>query len=184
MVCCKPIIEEKQNSRTEAVRETAEAFFECFAERKDWNTFCSFYTTDMSFEDVSLQVQLDSLWQFKRFYNWPDTVNVFKKLSDDQAHLELSSLVADESIAVGRGHFNPFRYNGELIKADWGMDFTIWLYFDEKLKIKKQVDWIEYDSYTLESTIKRCRKYGHEKTPTWLDLSRPESPLSTNDNPE
>ena len=64
------------------------------------------------------------------------------------------------------------------------MEFTIWLYFDDRLKIKKQVDWIEYDSYTLESTIQRCREFGHEKTPEWLDLSRPEKPLDTNNTPE
>lgn len=181
LISCLPKAEERQIPRSDELKKTAEAFFQCFAERKDWDAFCAFYRTDMRFEDVSLQLQLDSLWQFKRFYNWPDTVNVFEKLSDDQAHLELSSLVVDDSTAVGRGHFNPFRYNGELIKADWGMEFTIWLYFDDDLKIKKQIDWIEYDGYTLENTIQRCRQYGHEKTPDWLDLSSPKNSLITKD---
>ena len=67
---------------------------------------------------------------------------------------------------------NPFYYDGNLIDTDWGMEFTIWLYFDKDLKIQKQIDWFEYDSYTLESMIARCREHGFEATPDWLDLSK------------
>ncbi len=93
-------------------------------------------------------------------------------MSPDQKHLTVESLVVNDSIAVGRGHFNPFYYHNNLIDTDWGMEFTIWLYFDKDLKINRQIDWIEYDSYTLEATIKRCRVHGFKKIPDWLDLSK------------
>ena len=154
------------------IEQRAKAFFTTFSERTDWDKLCAFYREDMEFVDVMLQLQLDSLWQFKRFYNWDGEGERFKKLTPDQDHLELYSLVANDSIAVGRGRVNPFYYDGHLIDTDWGMEFTIWLYFDDQLKIIKQIDWMEYDSYTLESMIKRCRDNGFEAIPDWLDLSR------------
>ncbi|MEM9261543.1 MAG: hypothetical protein AAGA62_18025, partial [Bacteroidota bacterium] len=74
--------------------------------------------------------------------------------------------------AVGRGRVNPFYYDGILVDAEWGMEFTIWLRFDEKLKIIEQLDWMEYDPFALESTIKRCQENGFEAIPDWLDLSK------------
>jgi hypothetical protein len=44
--------------------------------------------------------------------------------------------------------------------------------FDEDLKIKKQVDWIEYDPSVLTCVVKRYEEQGIDKTPEWLDLSR------------
>lgn len=159
------------SDRTTQVEAKARAFFQTFAERSDWDKLCSFYDEALVFDDVLLQLHLDSLWQFKRFYQWDDTVNVFEKLTPDQEHLVVRSLVVHENMAVATGYFNPFRYNGHLVENDWGMDFTIWLYFDENLKIIRQTDWIEYDDYTLESTVARFRKDGL-KTPEWLNLKR------------
>ncbi len=160
----------QEPSRTQQVQETAEAYFATFSDRKDWDKLCSFYREDMVFEDVLLHLRLDSLWKFKRFYNWPDTA--FKKLSPDQEHLTIRNLVVNDSIAVAYGRVNPFYWQGHLIDSGWGMEFTIWLYFDEELKIRKQVDWFEYDDTTLESMINRYRTQGVDKIPDWLDLSR------------
>ena len=124
----------------------------------------------MEFEDVLLQIKLDSLWKFKRFYNWPDTA--FQKLFPEQEHLNIKNLVVNDSMAVVRGNLNPFFWHGQKIDVEWGMDFTIWLYFDENLKIQKQIDWMEYDPTVFESVIARVRKNGAEKLPDWLDLSR------------
>lgn len=156
-------------TKTEKVHKTATEYFATFSERKDWEKLLSFYREDMTFDDVLLQIHLDSLWQFERFYNWPDTG--FQKLTPNQEHLVIESLVANDSMAVARGHLNPFHYYGELIDSKWGMEFTIWLYFDEHFKIKNQIDWFEYDDTVLESVINRVRKNGLE-IPDWLDLSR------------
>ncbi len=160
------------NSYEDSVRIKAEAFFETFAERSDWDKMCSFYREDVQFKDVMLQLDLDSLWQLKRFYKWDEEGDRFKKLFPEQKHLEVVSLVVDGDLAVAKGHLNPFYYDGELIDVEWGMDFTIWLRFDDSLKIIEQIDWFEYDPVVQESTIERCREFGFETTPEWLDLSR------------
>jgi hypothetical protein len=53
-----------------------------------------------------------------------------------------------------------------------GMETTFWLFFDDDLKIIKQIDWIEYEPAVFESVIQRIRKNGLEKTPDWLDLRK------------
>ncbi|MEO1260490.1 MAG: hypothetical protein AAFZ15_16965 [Bacteroidota bacterium] len=161
-----------QNNREKQIETTARDFFKTFADRQDWDRLCSFYREDLEFEDISLQLKLDSLWQFKRFYKWDEEGGNFKKLTPDQEHLTLYSLVANDSIAVARGRVNPFYYYGEMIDVEWGMEFTIWLYFDENLKIKKQVDWMEYGPTVFEAVINRVRENGIDKIPDWLDLSR------------
>jgi len=162
------------NGYEEAVRSKALQYFETYAERSDWDKFCSFYREDVDFRDITLQLDLDSLWKFKRFYNWDGEDNKFKKMSPEQKHLNLQSLVVEEHVAVGRGRVNPYYYDGYLIDSEWGMEFTIWLRFDNSLKIVEQIDWMEYDPITLENTIKRCRENGFEAIPDWLDLSKRE----------
>lgn len=161
--------EKTSPTREEQVEQTAKDFFATFSEREDWEKFCSFYREDLYFEDLSLQIKLDSFWKFKRFYNWE--AEGFKKLTPNQEHLSIESLVVNDSIAVARGHLNPFYYHGELIDEEWGMEFTIWLYFDENLKIKRQIDWMEYAPEVYESVIKRIREKGMHDVPEWLDLS-------------
>ena len=157
--------------RPSLVAEKAQDYFQTFADRTDWDKLCSFYRADMQFEDITLQLNLDSLWQFKRFYNWEGEGEAFQKLTPEQDHLTIYSLVTNDSVAVARGRVNPFKYYGEHIDIDWGMEFTIWLYFDDDLKIRKQIDWMEYDPDTLEAVIQRCREKGFEATPEWLDLT-------------
>lgn len=161
----------KTNDIEQAVRSEALAYFETFAERSDWDKFCSFYRADVHFKDIMLQLDLDSLWKFKRFYKWDEEGDRFKKISPTQKHLNLQSLVVEGNTVAGQGHFNPFYYDGTLINPAWGMEFTIWLRFDENLKIIEQIDWIEYDPFTLENTIKRCKENGVESIPEWLNLS-------------
>ena len=163
---------DQSNDYEAMARQQAEDYFATFAERADWDKLCSFYREDLVFRDIMLQLELDSLWQFKRFYKWDEEGDRFSKLSPEQDHLTLASLAVDSNLVVGRGRINPFYYDGYLIDSDWGMDFTIWLYFDENLKIKEQHDWMEYDPFALQSVIDRCAEFGHEATPAWLDLSR------------
>jgi hypothetical protein len=157
-----------ENDRVQAVEAKARDFFETYAERSDWEKLLSFYRNDLIFEDVLLQLQLDSLWQFERFYNWPDTN--FRKLHPGQPSLEVEHLLVDDSTAIATGYFTPFYWYGQLIEPEWGMQFQMVLHFDEDLRIKKQVDWIEYDDTVLESVIKRYREVGVDDPPAWLDL--------------
>jgi len=162
------------NDFEQAVRSEAVEYFETFSERSDWDKFCSFYREDLHFKDIALQLDLDSLWKFKRFYKWDEEGDRFKKMYPEQKHLNLQSLVVEGNTVAARGHLNPFYYGGTLVNSEWGMEFTIWLRFDENLKIIEQIDWMEYDPITLENTIKRCREKGLDAIPDWLDLSRKE----------
>ncbi|MCB0548597.1 MAG: nuclear transport factor 2 family protein [Phaeodactylibacter sp.] len=119
----------------------ATAYFQTFSQRTDWEKLLSFYRDDVQFTDTNMRYRAKSIGGFKAFYNWPDPG--FEKMSPDQAHLELESLVANDSIAVGRGHFNPFYWHGKLQEWD-DASFTIWLYFDQQGKIYKQYDFITY----------------------------------------
>ncbi|MDH3648247.1 MAG: hypothetical protein OEQ53_01105 [Saprospiraceae bacterium] len=168
---CKESLNKENSTRQQQVEQKALEFFATFADRSDWDQFCSFYRTDLEFDDIILQLHLDSLWKFKRFYRWDEEGDRFEKLSPDQEHLTVHSLVVNDSIAVGKGHVNPFYYDGVLLDIDWGMEFTIWLHFDQDLKIMKQIDWFEYDPTVLQSMIERCKENGFEQTPDWLDLS-------------
>ena len=173
MACSNaPTPEAEPVSRTEQVAATARDYFTTFAERQDWEKLCSFYREDMIFEDIILQIQLDSLWQFKKFYKWDEEGGNFRKLSPEQQHLTLESLVANDTLAVARGHVNPFYYYDQLIDSEWGMSFTIWLYFDDSLKISRQIDWMEYDPNVMEGVVKHYREKGVDVLPDWLDLTR------------
>jgi len=160
------------NDYEQKVRVKAQEYFKTFAERSDWDKFCSLYREDVHFKDIILQLDLDSLWKFKRFYKWDEEGDRFKKMSSEQKHIDLQSLVVEGNVAVGRGQVNPYYYDGYLIDSEWGMEFTIWLLFDDNLKIIEQIDWMEYDPGTLENTIKRCKENGFEAIPDWLDLSK------------
>ena len=132
--------------------EIARDFFDTFSERKDWDKLLSFYREDLVMEDIILQMRFEGLEEFKGFYNWPDTN--FHKLTPEQEHLAIESLLADDSTAVARGHLNPFYWQGELVDVPWGMEFTIWLYLDEAGKIYRQIDWFEYDAETHKRVLK------------------------------
>ena len=171
VISCQNTTMIKSDTFEKDVKETATAYFETFAERSDWEKLCSFYREDVQFKDIILQLDLDSLWQFKRFYKWDEEGNRFKKLSPEQKHLTVNSLVVDGDMAVARGRVNPFYYDENLIDSEWGMEFTIWLRFDENLKIFEQIDWMEYGPGVLENMLARIEENGFEATPEWLDLS-------------
>jgi len=156
--CTSPSSEEKaaNYARKAKVEQVAREYFATFAEREDWAQLLSFYRYDMHFEDIMLQIKIFNKEDFKNFYNWEE--GNFQKLASDQPHLVLKSLVVNDSIAVATGYFNPFYYNGELQDWKWGSEFTIWLQFDEQLKIKRQVDFIEYPDVVLEDVITRYRQ--------------------------
>lgn len=139
--------------RRSAVEKTARDYFQTYAMREDWDTFLSFYTEDLQFEDAILQVNLDSLEAFKAFYDWPNPE--FQKHPDYPEIFRLDDLVVNDSVAVGRGLFYPFYWQDSLFWMDWEPTFTIWLWFDDSLKISRQIDWIEYSGNVLISVGNR-----------------------------
>ena len=156
---CQETPTETRNTSSRDVAQVATEYFATFAERADWEKLLSFYSPDLQFEDIVLQMKLESFEDFKEFYDWPNPD--FEKLSPDQQHLVVETLATyGNRVAVARGHLNPFMWQGELVDPPTGLEFTIWLYFDENLKIIRQIDWMEYDHGVLESVIKRVREEG------------------------
>lgn len=142
-------------TRKQQVEKTARLYFQTFAERKDWEKLLSFYSDTVNFEDVLLQTKIRGKEEFKEFYDWPNPS--FKKLSEDQQHLVVEDLAVSDSAAVARGYLNPFYFNDKLWELKHGGNFTIWLYFDDNLKIRKQVDWFEYPSDVMEHIAQKIR---------------------------
>jgi hypothetical protein len=143
-------------NRRAAVEKTARDYFATYAAREDWESFLSFYADDLQFEDAILQVHLDSLEAFKAFYDWPNPG--FRKHPDYPEIFKLDDLVVDDSTAVGRGVFHPFYWQDTLFSMEWDPTFTIWLWFDDSLKIHRQVDWVEYSGNVLMSVGERIEQ--------------------------
>lgn len=140
-------------SRSIAVKKTTEAYFQTFAERKDWEKLLSFYQEDFVFEDVIVQKHTKDIEAFKAYYDWPNPN--FKKLFPEQKHLEIEYIITNDSMSVVQGHVNPFYWEGKLWKMEWGGKFTIWLFFNQELKIIRQIDWFEYPGDVLVSVGNR-----------------------------
>ncbi len=146
----------EENKRSEAIKDQARAYFQTYAEREDWDQFLSYYAEDLQFEDAISQIHLDSLEAFKTFYDWPNPG--FKKHPEYPEIFRLDDLVANDSIAVGRGVFFPFYWQDSLFSMEWDPTFTIWLWFDENLKINRQIDWVEYSGNVLIDIGKRIEE--------------------------
>ena len=132
---------------------SAQVFFKTYADRSDWEGFLSLYDEDMIFQDIILRKNLQGKEAFRAFYNWPDSL--FSKHPDYPKTLVLEELVANDGAAVGKGYFTPFYYAGVLYE-DWEhMRFTMILHFNEKGKITKHVDWVEYPPAFLKGIAER-----------------------------
>ena len=150
---CKTKDTEFPMARSQKVKMVTKAYFQTFAERKDWEKLLSFYHDDLVFEDVISQKHTRGIEEFKAFYDWPNPG--FKKLFPEQRHLEIEHIMVNDSMSVVHGHVNPFYWQGKLFEMEWGGKFTIWLFYDEELKITRQIDWFEYSGDVLISVGKR-----------------------------
>ncbi|MEK6478665.1 nuclear transport factor 2 family protein [Catalinimonas sp. 4WD22] len=144
LLACGPSEEEQFEQQ---VRSRAIDYFATYQQREDWNKFLSFYHPKVTFTDAALKTRTRGIDAFEEFYNWPDSN--FQKISPAQKHLEVQDIVTQDSLVVARGHFNPFYWHGE--KQEWTGGFTIWLYFDKNLKIRHQVDYIQYPASVILS---------------------------------
>lgn len=139
--------EAKEEKREQLTQKTAQAYFAIYQQREDWDSLLSFYREDVQFKDANLNYEATGIEAFKDFYNWPDTS--FRKVLPEQQHLVLEDLMVQDSVAIGRGRLNPFFWNDDL--QEWPEDFTIWLYFDQNMKIHRQIDWVRYPAWMIQS---------------------------------
>ena len=139
--------ESAEQKRERLTKETALAYFEIYQQREDWDSLLSFYRDDIRFKDANLSYEAEGIEALKDFYNWPDTS--IRKIMHEQKHLVLETMMVEDSVVVGRGRINPFFWNNEL--QEWPGDFTIWLYFDKNMKISRQIDWVRYPAWMIQS---------------------------------
>ncbi len=143
IIACEPA----ELSREQQTRNTAQAYFEVYQQREDWDSLLTFYREDIYFKDANLNFEAEGIEAFKDFYNWPDTS--FRKIVSDQKHLVLQTMLVQDSVVVGQGRLSPFFWHNEL--QEWPEDFTIWLYFDQDMKIYRQIDWVRYPTWMIQS---------------------------------
>lgn len=130
-------------SSSENLSDVAERYYQTYAERSDFDTFLTFYDSTVVFEDIVSGVSLDGVSELKEFFNWenPDLQLI------DTVSLVVEELYTDDNTIISKGFFTPYRWYDTVYEA---MHFTTVLTLNEKGKIVKQVDWINYPNSLLD----------------------------------
>ncbi|MCR9131625.1 MAG: hypothetical protein NXI08_03590 [bacterium] len=130
-------------SSSENLTDVAERYYQTYAERSDFNDFLSYYDSAVVFEDIVSGVSLDGVDELKEFFNWenPDLQLI------DTVSLVVEELYIDDNTIISKGFFTPFQWHNTMYEA---MHFTTVLTLNEKGKIVKQVDWINYPNSLLD----------------------------------
>lgn len=124
----------------EELQQVASDYIATYQARDDWQGFLSFYSDSLYFLDINLKTEFFDREGFASFYDWPNPG--FKKVAPDQPTFVVEDLVVANQTAIIKGRFQPFYWQGEL--QEWTDLFTIWLHFDDDLKIVRQYDFIKY----------------------------------------
>ena len=125
------------------VKGKVDEFVELYQERNDFEQFLELYDQDMVLEDMITGYRMEGIESFKEFFNWPD--QRFKKLSPKT--IIVKSVVIEGNHAVISGHFTPFEWDGQQVEA---MQFTTILEFNDRAKIIRHVDWINYPNSLID----------------------------------
>lgn len=131
------------DTTTRDTRERAEAFFQVYAERSDFEAFLDFYAEDAVVEDIVNGDLIAGRDAIRTFFDWSNPRVVQTR---DQA-LVLSSLAVEGRSAVARGHFTEFLYDGKPL-GPWR--FVIVLELGAAGKIRRQEDFINYPESLLD----------------------------------
>ena len=135
---CPSNAEDKQESDVQNIRKIAEEYFTVYAERKNYEALMSFYSDEMTLEDMIFGFHAPNKGVFRDFFDW--NRGGFSVI-DDKPALVITGQVTDGNSVVTRGYFNSFIYEG-VEHGPWR--FVTWLDFDEFGKIVKHTDWINY----------------------------------------
>ncbi len=146
-LACNNTYSSNGNEKGKMIKETAEAYFKTFSQRKDWEKMLSFYDSSIQFADIEMGIEQYNFEQFKDYYNWKNPA--FQKLYPEQESLILEQLVVDGNTAIGTGRFTDFYWQGA--KIEWGKagQFMIKLEFTDQGKIISQQDFIHYPKSLL-----------------------------------
>lgn len=147
---CSCTVEKQVSDHTDIINE----YYQTYQERKNFDKFLSFYDENIILEDIVSGDRIEGIEAFKQLFNWenPDFV-----LTDSVA-LVVTNQIIDKNMVSTQGYFTSFTWSGTLIEA---MQFSTILELNNKGKIVKQTDWINYPSTLID--------YGNRKNSNdWL----------------
>ncbi|MDR1876212.1 MAG: hypothetical protein LBQ84_01165 [Flavobacteriaceae bacterium] len=131
--------------------KTTEEFYNICADRKDVNKLIELYSdSNPQWIDAVARSLVEGKENIKSLYeaSWED--NNYKKHQDYPKTIALEEILANDSVVVVSGQYNPYYYNGNLVAET---KFTAWLYFNKDGKIKKHIEWMQYSVNDLQDII-------------------------------
>ncbi|MFD2166880.1 nuclear transport factor 2 family protein [Thalassotalea euphylliae] len=126
------------NSPSGSLSETAKAYFDVYAERKDLKKLMSFYDEKATLSDIIYGNQLNNKAEIKAFLAWDK--GDFQLISGDNILTVTGQTISGRTV-VTEGYFNAFSYDGQKL-GPWL--FVIVQEFNADNKIISQKDWINY----------------------------------------
>lgn len=119
------------------IKQITQHYYETYAQRKDINEFMAFYAEDVVLTDVIQHVTIEGKPALTRFFDWHNPA--FKTLAAQI--LVIEEQIFTHTQVVTSGYFTEFEWYAKQYPA---MQFTTTLTFNEKGKIIKHIDWIDY----------------------------------------
>ena len=112
-------------------------YYATYQSRSDFDKFLDFYDDNMILEDIINGDKINGKAALKIFFDWKNPS--YKKLNEHT--LIISEQIIEKNKAVTSGYFTAFEWGGQKFEE---MHFTTILIFNEKGKIIKHTDWINY----------------------------------------
>lgn len=127
------------SSTESSIDKIVEDYYKTFNKRQDLEKFLSFYDEEIILEDIVNGDRIIGKKELGDFFDWNNPN--FKSL--DKNSLIIESTIIANNTSVVKGHFSSFQWRNAKFEP---MHFTTILTFNERGKIVKQVDWINYPS--------------------------------------
>lgn len=127
----------RSTSSTSAIQHSVSQYFDIYSNRADFDAFMSFYAEDAQLQDLVYGNHIRGKEALREFFRWDADPIRFEGSSS----LVISEQVIQGNQVVTRGHFVEFDYLQQKM-GPWR--FVIWQEFNERGKIIRQEDWINY----------------------------------------
>ncbi|WP_372770158.1 nuclear transport factor 2 family protein [Pseudoalteromonas sp.] len=120
------------------LQETVADYYDTYSKRTDFQNFMAFYDENAQLNDIIYGNSLNNKKDITAFFAWDN--GQFEVL-EGKPVLTISKQVIDGNTVITEGHFNQFKYNQQVL-GPWL--FIMVHQFNDKNKIIKQTDWINY----------------------------------------
>ncbi len=130
------------------IQNIVSEYYQVYQERNDFQKFLDYYDEAVVLEDIILGERVFTKVELEKFFDW-ENASFAKR---DSVALVITEQIVEEKQVVSKGYFTPFTWNDSTFEA---MHFTTLLTFNEKGKIQKQVDWINYPSSLLNYSSRK-----------------------------